>query len=376
MNSRSKAALWRKINAQKWVWDRLILVVLIVSALVVFASLGCGSSSTSSTDSQSGSQPDSEDQGGASALSPGPEAIKVVTTVSPITSIVENIGGTKIFLEGVVPEGVNSHTFAPAPSVAKAIADADLIILNGLQLEEPTLEMARANKRPDAVILSLGDNAISREDWRFDFTFPESNGQPNPHLWPDPLLALRYAELVEQQLAEMDPSNADYFAANLESFRQRIEALDHAIATAVATIPEANRRLLTYHDSWAYFALRYGMDVIGAVQPSNFSQPSVKEVADLIDQLKELGLPAVFGSEVFPSDVLETVAQEAGAQFVDELRDDDLPGGPGDPRHSYLGLMLENMEYMIPALGGSADAVGSFDPSPVFAGKSAANYPQ
>ncbi len=380
MNFRPRADSWRKINAQKGVGDRLTLMLLLVSALAVFASLGCGSSSTSVSRSQPGvqpgTQPGTEDQGGTTALSPGLETIKVVTTVSPITSIVENIGGTKIFLEGVVPEGVNSHTFAPAPSVAKAIANADLIILNGLQLEEPTLEMARANKRPDAVILPLGDNAISREDWRFDFTFPESNGQPNPHLWPDPLLALRYAELVEQQLAEMDPSNADYFAANLETFRQRIEALDQAISIAVATIPEPNRKLLTYHDSWAYFALRYGLDVIGAVQPSNFSQPSVKEVANLIDQLKELGLPAVFGSEVFPSDVLETVAQEADAHFVDELRDDDLPGGPGDPRHSYLGLMLENMEFMIPALGGSADALAGFDPSLVFDGESAASYPQ
>jgi len=337
-------------------------------SLMLSSTLACGSSSTDGTDGSKTAE--------ALALSENSGAIKVVTTVSPITSIVENIGGTKIILDGVVPEGVNSHTFAPAPSVARAIAEADLIVLNGLRLEEPTLEMARANKRQEAVILSLGDQAISREDWRFDFTFPEANGQPNPHLWPDPILALRYAELVQQQLAEMDPSNSDYYADNLEVFRERIEGLDQGIAAAVATIPKVNRKLLTYHDSWAYFALRYGMDVIGAVQPSNFSQPSVKEVAELIDQLNDLKLPAVFGSEVFPSDVLETVAKESGAEFVDDLRDDDLPGGPGDPRHSYLGLMLENMEFMVPALGGTADALADFDPSLVFSGTSTANYPQ
>ena len=337
-------------------------------SLMLSATPACGSSSTDGTDANKTAE--------ALALSENSGAIKVVTTVSPITSIVENIGGTKIILDGVVPEGVNSHTFAPAPSVARAIAEADLIVLNGLRLEEPTLEMAQANKRQEAVILSLGDQAISREDWRFDFTFPEANGQPNPHLWPDPILALRYAELVQQQLAEMDPSNADYYADNLEVFRERIEGLDQRIAAAVATIPQVNRKLLTYHDSWAYFALRYGMDVIGAVQPSNFSQPSVKEVAELIDQLNDLKLPAVFGSEVFPSDVLETVAKESGAEFVDDLRDDDLPGGPGDPRHSYLGLMLENMEFMVPALGGTADALADFDPSLVFSGTSTANYPQ
>ena len=118
------------------------------------------------------------------------------------------------------------------------------------------------------------------------------------------------------------------------------------------------------------------MEVIGAVQPSNFSQPSVREVAELIDQIKELALPAVFGSEVFDSDVLETIAREAGARFVDDLADDDLPGGPGDPRHSYLGLMLQNMESMIPALGGNVSSLAGIDPSPVFEGRSTAKYPQ
>lgn len=364
------------MSTPEWARIRFIPRLPLFMAMLIMVILACGSSATPAsspgisivTGAGNGTTP--------AASSQNIGAINVVTTVSPITSIVENIGGTRILLEGIVPEGVNSHTFAPAPSVAKAIAQADLIVLNGLRLEVPTLEMARANKKQDAVILSLGDEAISREEWQFDFTFPESGGQPNPHLWPDPMLALRYAELVQKQLAELDPSNAGYYAENLETFRQRIQSLDRAIVAAVATIPESNRKLLTYHDSWAYFALRYGMEVIGAVQPSNFSQPSVKEVAELIDQLRELRLPAVFGSEVFPSDVLETVAQEAGAQFVDDLRDDDLPGEPGDTRHSYLGLMLENMEFMIPALGGSADALASVDPSLVFAGDSTARYPQ
>ncbi len=136
------------------------------------------------------------------------QRLKVVTTVSPITSIVENIGGSRIQLEGVVPEGVNSHTFEPNPSMAKLMAQADLIVINGLFLEEPTLALAESNKQADAVILALGDQAISREEWQFDFTFPETAGHPNPHLWPDPNLGLRYAELVHDQLAAMDPDNA------------------------------------------------------------------------------------------------------------------------------------------------------------------------
>ena len=302
------------------IYRRPQLWAILFAALVIGA---CGGGSA--TQSQDG---DKEEK-----------RLKVVTTVSPITNIVENIGGLRIQLEGVVPEGVNSHTFEATPSMAKLMADADLIIINGLFLEEPTLALAKSNKKAETVILSLGDQAISREDWQFDFTFPETAGHPNPHLWPDPNLGLKYAELVHDQLAALDPENAGYYGDNLERFGARVAQMDQAIRTAVATVPERNRKLLTYHDSWAYFAKQYGMEVVGAVQPSNFSQPSVREVAELIDQVRALGLPAVFGSEIFSSDVLETIASEAGAQFIDELADDDLPGKPGDLGHSYLGLM-------------------------------------
>ena len=313
---------------------------------------------------------------GCSSEEGGGGKLKVVTTVSPITSIVENIGGDRIELEGVVPEGVNSHVFEPQPSLARLLADADLIIANGLFLEQPTLELADANKKDETPVLLLGDRSITREQWQFDFSFPESEGHPNPHLWPDPKLGLKYAELAQSELASLDPDNADYYKENLDTFRQRINAMDAAIRQSVATIPPENRRLVTYHDSWAYFALSYGMEVIGAVQPSDFAEPSAREVAEIIDQVKELRLPAVFGSEEFPSDVLETIAREGNTTFVDQLADDDLPGAPGDPDHSYLGLMRQNMRIMIPALGGNAGAFDDVDVSPVFEGESGAVYPQ
>ncbi len=316
----------------------------------------------------------------APAPTPQPSAsgsrLNVAATVSPITSIVENIGGDRITLRGIVPEGVNSHTFEPAPSVAATLAESDLVFLNGLFLEEPTLEMAEANLKPGAAIVSLGEQTITREEWRFDFSFPEEGGHPNPHLWPDPILALRYAEITRDTLVERDPENGDYYAANYDAFAQRIAVLDAAIKAAVPTIPPEKRKLLTYHDSWAYFADRYGLTVIGAVQPSDFSEPSAREVADLITQIKSEGIPAVFGSEVFPSDVMQTIAAESGAAYIDELSDDDLPGAPGDPLHSYLGLAVSNMRVMIPALGGDASAFDHVDVSPVFDGASNAIYPQ
>ena len=302
--------------------------------------------------------------------------LRVVSTVSPITSLVETIGGSRIRLDGVIPEGVNSHTYEPAPSVATLLGDADLIVANGLFLEEPTIELAEANRKPGVMILTLGDQTITRDEWKFDLSFPESDGNPNPHLWPDPLLALRYAELIRDALTELHPDGTDEFARNYVALSHRITALDAAIREAVATVPVDDRQLLTYHDSWAYFAQRYGLRVVGVAEPSDFSEPSAREVADLISQIRELDLRVVFGSEVFPSQILEQVASETGASYVDDLRDDDLPGAPGDPGHSYIGLMVQNMRIMIPALGGSAEAFDLVDTTSVFDGATNVRYPQ
>jgi ABC-type Zn uptake system ZnuABC Zn-binding protein ZnuA len=292
--------------------------------------------------------------------------LKVVTTVAPISSIVRNIGGTRIDLHGIVPDGTNSHTFEPAPSDARILAEADVIFVNGLALEEPTLKLAEANLRQGSQIVSLGEQTIDPTQWVFDFSFPQDKGKPNPHLWMNPLFAKRYAEITAQTLTGRDPGNADAYAENLARYSVALDALDAAIATAAQTVPPQNRKLLTYHDSSAYFAPRYGFVVIGAVQPSDFSEPSPREVAALIDQIKAEDVPAVFGSEVFSSSVLEQIARETGATYIDQLRDDVPPGDPHAPEHTYLGMMMQDMALMIPALGGDASAVTALSPEDTF----------
>jgi len=291
--------------------------------------------------------------------------LNVVTTVAPITSIVENVGGDKIQLKGIIPEGINSHTFEPVPSDVKVLAAADLLIVNGLDLEIPTLKLAEANLKQGAAVLRLGDKTITEKDYIYDFSFPKDHGHPNPHLWLSPEHAMRYATLVRDELIRLDPANKAAYEANAAALLKQLEALDQAIEDSIKTIPEANRRLLTYHDSWPYFARRYGFQIIGAVQPSDFSDPSPREVKRLIDQIRKEKVPAVFGSEVFPSPVLEQIAREGKTRYIDKLRDDELPGKPGDPQHSYTGLMVENMTLMFEALGGSAEALKKVDPAPV-----------
>jgi ABC-type Zn uptake system ZnuABC Zn-binding protein ZnuA len=308
--------------------------------------------------------------GGEAAADGG--RLQIATTVAPITSIVAGIVGDRADVVGIVPEGTNSHTFEPRPSVAELLAAVDIVYLNGLGLEVPTRELAEANVADGAGIVDLGDATISEDEYIYDFSFPEEAGNPNPHLWTDPTLALRYAEVVRDDVSRRDPDNADYYAANYAAFAEVVDALDAAMREAFATVPE--RTLLTYHAAYAYFAATYDWEVIGAIQVSDFEDPTPADVVELIEQVEAEGVPAIFGSEVFPSPVLEQVGRETGVEYVDVLRDDDLPGAPGDAEHSWLGLMRSNFVTMTEALGGDATALAVLE---VVAGApDEATYPQ
>jgi len=287
----------------------------------------------------------------------------VLTTVSPLTDIVHNIGGGLIELHGLIPEGTDSHTFEPAPSDVRFISEADLIILNGLHLETPVERLVAANKKPATGTLKLGDGSITEKDWVFDFSFPKEKGDPNPHLWLNVAYAMRYAELVRDALAQLDPADKQIFEQNAQKYLVRLSQLDEAIHVAMKTIPDKNRRLITYHDSFAYFCPRYGCAVIAAIQPSDFSEPAPQDVAALIDQLKMEHVPAIFGSEVFPSKVLRQIGKEAGVKYVSTLRDDDLPGPPGSPEHTYIGMMIEDVSTIVHALGGRDESLKRLDPA-------------
>jgi ABC-type Zn uptake system ZnuABC Zn-binding protein ZnuA len=300
--------------------------------------------------------------------------LQVATTVAPITSIAANIGGDRVKITGIVPEGTNSHTFEPKPSDAELLSRVDVLFINGLQLEDPTRELAEQNLKDGADIVEVGTRSIPKSQYAYDFSFPRSGGKPNPHLWTDPRYALRYAAVIRDELIKRDARDAAYFRANYATFASKVGAFEKAMRASFATIPRARRKLLTYHDAYAYFGRDYGWDIIGAIQVSDFEDPTAKEVAGLIDQVKQTKVPAIFGSEVFPSPVLKQIGREAGVKYVDVLRDDDLPGKPGDREHSWMGLMHFDYVTMTEAMGGDASALKAFHPANVV--PDTASYPQ
>ena len=142
------------------------------------------------------------DDDGASA---GGDRLVIATTVAPITSIVANIVGDRADVTGIVPEGTNSHTFEPRPSVAELLSTADVVFVNGLQLEEPTKELAEANLDDGAEIVELGTLTIPEDEYIYDFSFPEEDGKPNPHLWTDPRWPAATPRSCKDDMSARDP---------------------------------------------------------------------------------------------------------------------------------------------------------------------------
>src|SRR5687767_3174724 len=189
----------------------LTLRTVPLATAAALALAGCGS-----TDPQS---PAAADDG----------RLSLVSTVAPITSIVANIAGDRADITGVVPEGTNSHTFEPPPQISKVMESADVVFVNGLQLEEPTFALAEANAPDDASVVKLGDAVLPEEEYLYDFSFPEEDGKPNPHLWTDPTYAIEYVDEIRDVLVERDPANAAYYEENHAAFVARATALSDAL---------------------------------------------------------------------------------------------------------------------------------------------------
>jgi ABC-type Zn uptake system ZnuABC Zn-binding protein ZnuA len=246
-----------------------------LAAALVALLAACGSSSSSSPRAASDGRP------------------VVAATVAPVADIVRQVVGDRVQLRNLIPEAVDSHTFEPSPSTVRALAGADVLFAAGLHLEVTTLKQAETNMRQGSAIVPLGDLTLRPDEYAYDFSFPREKGDPNPHLWMDPVAAKRWSELVRDTMVERDPTNAGAYRANQAQFAAVIDQLDPAIRRSIESIPVEHRKLLTYHDSFAYFSRRYGIPVIGAVQPSDFSEPSAREIQRLIEQLKrESGVDA------------------------------------------------------------------------------------
>lgn len=285
------------------------------------------------------------------------KGVRIVADVSPLADLVQRVAGERGQVSQLVPLGADGHTYEPRPGDLRMVARADLFITNGGGINDRLVELADENLPEGSPIVRLAEDTVPKNELIAAEMHKHADGKvhghgTNAHMWTNPPYAIAYVKRIERALTELDPDGKAVYTANAAALRKQLEALDAATRKAIESIPKANRKLVVYHDSWSYFGRTYGIPVVGAIQPADFSEPSAAEVRAMVKQIEAQKVPAFFGSEVFPSDVLQAVAAESGAKYIADLSDEELPGKPGDPEHSYVGLMVENVRTMAKALGG------------------------
>ena len=279
----------------------------------------------------------------ASPAVPTTNKLNVVATYSILGDLAQNVGGDRIELRTLVGPGLDTHTFEPGPADGIALTEASLIFENGLEFE-PWLGDLYVASGSDAgrVVVSDGLEPLRSGE----------SGEADPHLWHSAANAVHVVKVIRDALAKADAPNAAYYQANAEAYIAQLQGLDDWVFAQVKTLPESRRKLVTTHDTFGYFADRYGFEVIGAVLPSSTegASPSAQEVAALVESVKAAGVPAVFAENVSSNTLLRQVADEAGVSVVASLYTDAL-GPLGSDGDTYLKMMRYNVTMIVTELG-------------------------
>jgi zinc/manganese transport system substrate-binding protein/manganese/iron transport system substrate-binding protein len=271
----------------------------------------------------------------------GPGTLTVVTTSTVFADLVRNVGGARVTVTSLVPAGTDVHTYQAKPDDLRAVAGADVIVMNGLGLDdwlEETISAASA----DAPIVRLavdlpGVSLLPGEE-------PETQ---NPHLWLDVSLARLYVARIGEALAAADATGAKAYEAGVAAYDARLADLDASVRTEIGSIPAADRGFVTFHDSLPYFARAYGLTIVGVAVDAPGQDPSAGEIAALIDAIRASGVKAIFSEDQFPSALVDQIGRETGATVEADLFTDSLGN---DPIVSYEALIRWDVEQIVGAL--------------------------
>lgn len=277
--------------------------------------------------------------------------VKVVATFSVLGDFVQQIGGDKVDLVTIVPPGGDAHTFDPKPEQVAKVADADVIFEIGVGFE-PWLDdlYSASGAKAKRVAVTGGMNLIAA-----DKEAGVVNGKPgtyDPHVWHDVNNAILIVQTIAKELSAVDPANAAAYQANAKRYLAQLDELNTWVKQDVAKIPPDKRKLVTSHDTFAYFARAYGFQIIGTAFGSlstEQGEPSAKDVANLINEIKSAHVPAIFAENVSNPKLMQQIAKEAGVKLGPELYTDAL-GAPGSSGDTYLKMMRYNVTSIVTAL--------------------------
>ncbi|MGH2621789.1 MAG: metal ABC transporter solute-binding protein, Zn/Mn family [Anaerolineales bacterium] len=276
---------------------------------------------------------------------------RIVATTSLIGNVLSRVGGDRIELRVLLPPGADPHSFQSTPQDAAAVAEAQLVFINGFGLEEALLATV-ASVAGSFPLVSISEGIEPRELAAAEGGQGEAS-TADPHVWLDPTNVMVWVENARAALTRVDLAGADLYAANATAYQAALEALDGWIRSEVERIPSENRELVTDHDNLGYFAARYGFRIVGAVIPaySTLAQPSAQEIAELEQTIARYEVPAFFVGVTANPALSERVAQDMGVALV-PIYTDSL-SGPEGPAATYLEMMRYTVRAIVEALSPS-----------------------
>ena len=274
---------------------------------------------------------------------------RAAVTISIIADMVGAVAGDAVEITSIVPIGGDPHVYEAKPSDARLVAEADIVFRNGAGLER-WLDQLIDTGVDDQPVITVTDGVTPQVQTEGQYA-----GDPDPHMWMDPQLAMAYVDNITEGLSELLPDQAGEFQANAQAYKERISQLDEEIRELVATIPEDNRKLVTTHDAFRYFGSRYGFEVIATIWGiSTEREPSADEVRRIVDAVRASGVPTVFVETTINPRLMERIATDAGVEVGTPLYGDSV-GPEGSGAEDYLGMMLANARSIAAGLGGAPE---------------------
>jgi ABC-type Zn uptake system ZnuABC Zn-binding protein ZnuA len=332
---------------------------LIVTAwLLIFLALlsACGGANTAApaTTAQPQSLP-------ATAPTAAAEKLNVVATFSIIGDLAQHVGGDRVAVHTLVGPGGDAHTFEPSPADGVALAEAKLVFENGLEFEPwfGELYASSGSKATRVVVTEQIEPIKAPEEIEHAAEGTPAAGQEHghgefdPHVWSDAGNAIRMVEAIRDTLTKADSGNAGAYRANAERYLAELKTLDNFIVAETNKLPPERRKLVTAHDTFGYFAKRYGYTIVGTALGSistETADPSAGELAELVEQIKAAGVPAIFAENIHNPGLMDRIASEAGVTLGPTLYTDAL-GEPGSDGDTYLKMMRYNVTTIVTALG-------------------------
>jgi zinc/manganese transport system substrate-binding protein len=270
------------------------------------------------------------------------EPLPVVATFSILGDLVQVVGGDRVKVTTLVGPNADAHTFEPKPMHAKAILQSRLFVINGLNFEPWAQKLAKsANFKGQTLIASQGIAPRSMPPDK-----GHAHADTDPHAWQDPSQVVVYVKNIEKSLSSLDPAGASSYQKNSDDYIRQLLALDQFAQAQLAAIPLQSRQVITSHDAFGYFAARYQIRFLAPQGINADAEPSAKEVAQLIRQIKRDQIKAVFVENMSNPKLLAQITRDTGVTMGPKLYVDAL-SGPNEPGSSYLKMMHHNVTQLV-----------------------------